>query len=111
MNLNRNYHVIKHILRYCYEIDEFCMRYSPTVETFAADNLFRDGIAMKVLQIGELATHLTKDFKLANSQIPWHEIIGMRNFAAHNYLQFSLKTLCDTIKNDIPKLKNSVKNI
>jgi uncharacterized protein with HEPN domain len=60
---------------------------------------------MNVLQIGELASHLSKDFRLAHDHIPWRDIIDMRNIAAHHYTKFSVKTLWTTIINDIPTLK------
>jgi uncharacterized protein with HEPN domain len=60
---------------------------------------------MNVLQIGELATHLSKKFRLTHAHIPWHGIIGMRNLAAHHYTKFNFQTLWVTISKDTPKLK------
>jgi uncharacterized protein with HEPN domain len=59
---------------------------------------------MHVVQIGELSVHLTDEFKLNHSEIPWKKIKDMRNFVAHNYDKLDLETLWLTIKEDMPRL-------
>ena len=60
---------------------------------------------MCVLQIGELTVHLTDDFKVKYSSMPWQDIKRMRNIAAHRYGSFDIDVLWDTIANDIPSLR------
>ena len=64
-----------------------------------------NALAMCILQIGELTTHLSSEFTDAFSEIPWKDIRGMRNVAAHHYGEFSVKYLWQTVVEDIPKLR------
>ena len=70
MNSNRDFIFIKHILQYCDRIEKAKARFKLTLEVLEADAEYKDAVSMKVLQIGELATLLSKDFKSANDQIP-----------------------------------------
>ena len=59
---------------------------------------------MSLLQIGELARHLTTEFKAAHADIPWRNIIGLRNVVVHGYGQLDMETIWATITEDIPEL-------
>lgn len=68
------------------------------------DEVYKSAISMFVLQIGELTTHLSDDFKDAYTEMPWRDIKLMRNIAAHHYGSFDIKKLFETITEDIPDL-------
>ena len=59
---------------------------------------------MSLLQIGELANHLTQDFTAAHTQIPWRRIIGLRNVVVHGYGQLDTEAVWATVTDDIPEL-------
>lgn len=59
---------------------------------------------MCILQIGELVTHLSEDFKTEYNQIPWKDLKTLRNIAAHNYGAFSPKRTWAIAKNEMPLL-------
>lgn len=48
-----------------------------------------DAILYDLLVIGEAAKALDDDFKNANDQVPWMQIVGMRNILAHEYFRVS----------------------
>ena len=54
--------------------------------------------------IGEAATRVGSEMKSSNPQVPWREIIGMRNRLTHGYDTVDLKVLWDTIAEDLPPL-------
>ena len=54
--------------------------------------------------IGEAATRVGSEMKSSNPQVPWREIIGMRNRLTHGYDTVDLKVLWDTISEDLPPL-------
>lgn len=64
-----------------------------------------------MLQIGELTTHLTSDFKQTYTGIPWIQIKALRNVVAHNYGKIDDESLWETITSDIAKLKAYCSNI
>ena len=59
---------------------------------------------MCLLQIGELARHLTADFTFVHSDIPWKNVIGLRNVVVHGYGQLDMEVVWATVTDDIPDL-------
>ena len=91
MQGSRNIDILMHIRDYCAEINH-------TMDTFGRD--------YDVLQIGELTTHFTDEFKSAYSKVPWNQIKALRNVVAHNYGKIDKETLWETLLNDIPDLND-----
>lgn len=58
------------------------------------------------MQIGELTTRLTNDFKQTYTGMPWTQIKALRNVVAHSYGKIDVESLWETITIDIPKLKD-----
>ena len=50
---------------------------------------------------GVVFTHVDKD---THPEIPWNDMIGMRNRLIHEYFRINLQTVWDTLQNDIPRL-------
>ena len=63
------------------------------------------------MQIGELTTHLTNDFKQTYTGMPWTQIKALRNVVAHSYGKIDVESLWETITIDIPKLKDYCSDI
>ncbi len=62
-------------------------------------------------QIGELAHGLTDTFKNAHTDIPWKQIVDMRNTLVHRYGTRDTRIIWDVIVNDIPRLLNQCQTI
>ncbi len=75
-------------------------------ETFSKDSVYQNAVALCVLQIGELTTHFTEEFKNTYNEMPWNQIKALRNVVAHNYGKIDKETLWETILNDIPQLQD-----
>lgn len=52
---------------------------------FADNKMARFAVERQLLVIGEAANHLSEDFRLSQPEIPWRQIIGLRNIIAHEY--------------------------
>jgi Uncharacterized conserved protein len=63
------------------------------------------------MQIGELTTHLTDDFKQTYTVMPWTQIKALRNVVAHSYGKIDVESLWETITIDIPKLQHYCSDI
>ena len=79
-------------------------------ETFVADTMRYYAIMKNVEIVGEAANMLTRDFRETNTELPWREIIGMRNVLVHGYANISNEQLWSAVKADIPVIKNAVNN-
>lgn len=102
----RDQSILKHMLSYCVDIEEIVQRFGDSYEVFSQDKAYRNACALCILQIGELAGHLSADFRAVHSEIPWKAIRAMRNVVAHAYADISFQTTWDTICTDIPALRN-----
>ncbi|GHV05089.1 hypothetical protein FACS1894217_01400 [Clostridia bacterium] len=102
---NRDIEILRKIIRYCDEARETCARLGNSLEALSADFVFKNAVAMCVLQIGELVSHLSDEVKARYPDMPWRDIKAMRNIAAHKYGDFRVTHLWDTVAGDIPELK------
>lgn len=93
MPVNRNADVLRHICSYCAEINHTIDTFGRDYEIFADNTIYQNAAALCVLQIGELTTHFTEDFKKTYSKIPWNQIKALRNIVAHNYGHIDKETL------------------
>ena len=62
----------------------------------------------RLMEIGEAVAHLSPALTLANPNIPWREISGMRNVLIHDYDNVSFAEVAGTIDNDLPALHATV---
>lgn len=61
--------------------------------------------------IGEAAKNLSKELKAKHKEIPWKEIVGMRDKLIHWYFGIKWELVWETVKNKIPELKNQLLKI
>jgi len=76
-----------------------------TYRTFCETPLLQDGVMHRLEIIGEASRNLSDPFLEEHLDIPWQDIIGMRNRIAHAYFAVDLRAVWDTAKTDIPALK------
>jgi uncharacterized protein with HEPN domain len=69
-----------------------------------SDLSFRRHAERVIEPIGEACTRLPAEIRDANPEIPWREIIGMRNWLAHGYDGIDYDILWDTISKHAPEL-------
>ena len=96
---------IKHIKRYCEDITGSINRFGDSFDTFSNDIDFYNSISMSIMQIGELSSGLSDEFKTSTREkIPWGLIKGMRNHFAHGYATMEKSDIWETATKDIPNL-------
>jgi uncharacterized protein with HEPN domain len=61
--------------------------------------------------IGEAARYIPTSFRAKHDDIPWKEMVGMRDKLIHGYFGVSLTRVWETVENDIPTLANQVRQI
>lgn len=80
-------------------------------EEFSNNLDIRDACALRALQIGENAGNLSDVVRSKYSQIPWREIIGLRNIIAHEYGDVDDEVLWEIATIDVPKLRDECRKI
>lgn len=63
-----------------------------------------DSMLFRMIQISENAKKLSAEYKIATANLPWNELIGLRNRIVHDYGNVDLRIVFDTLKYDIPLL-------
>lgn len=71
---------------------------------FAADMTRRMAIERALEIVGEAANRVPVDYRAAHREIPWAQIIGMRNALAHGYDAVRLEILFQTVQEDLGPL-------
>jgi uncharacterized protein with HEPN domain len=107
--IKKNEFYIFHIRDSINKIDSYTEKYD--FSSFNADSIIQDAVIRQFEIIGEASSKLSEDFKFKNKNIPWKEIIGMRNKLIHDYFGVNIKFVWETIKQDIPGLKTEIENI
>ncbi len=79
-------------------------------EAFEHDELIQTWIVHHLQIIGEAASTLPESFREKYPEVPWSKIIGMRNILVHNYFGVDVDVVWAVVVNDIPDLKQKIKN-
>ncbi len=58
--------------------------------------------------IGEAARAIPQDFKELHPEIPWRQIVAMRNIIAHIYFDINADRIWAVVVDDLPVLKTQV---
>ena len=85
----------RRIVRYCGNV---------AWEEFETNELLQDAVVRQLGIIGEAARRTSEDIRKAHPEIPWDDIIGMRNRLIHEYFRVDLRRVWDTVANDLPEL-------
>ena len=109
-SIDRDRNIISHMLKYCDEVETAHDDFSHSKEKFMNSSTYRNAVTMPILQIGELANHMSEEFKQQHKQIPWNEMRGIRNLMAHQYHSVDFEIIWDTSRADIPALREFCKD-
>lgn len=109
-NFERDTDLIRHMLRYCEDASEAASQ-AGTEEVFSENRVLQHAVAMCVLEIGELAKHLSDEFVQAHTEMPWRAITRMRDLYAHHYHKTDVHQLWRTAAEDLQGLRDFCKQI
>jgi len=68
------------------------------------DRLLALGLMKSIEIIGEAASKISRECRLAHPAIPWVDVIGMRNRLIHAYADIDPDVLWETVADDLPSL-------
>jgi uncharacterized protein with HEPN domain len=100
---------LQHILDAIHRIETYTHGISK--EKYLQDSLLQDGAVRQLEIIGEASTNLSQEFQEKHSEIPWGQIIGLRNRIVHAYFDINLDVTWDIVHGDIPELKKQIEHI
>lgn len=71
---------------------------------FAASKLHQSAVIRSLEVIGEAASKVSPEFQKRHPEIPWSEIVGMRNRLIHAYNEVRLDIVWEVVQNRLPPL-------
>ncbi len=80
-----------------------------TFEEMKADIMCYHAVVYNIMIIGEAANLLTKEFRAEHAEVPWRDIVDMRNVLVHGYFTTSAIFIWETYVKDLPELLKHVK--
>jgi uncharacterized protein with HEPN domain len=109
MHKNDHYLIIS-MLETIEKIERYTAKYRTAEDLYANDRDF-DATMMNFIVLGEVCGKLSEDIKTNNLQIDWTKIYGLRNIIAHQYFGINVDIVWQIINNDLPTLKNDLRNM
>ncbi len=100
---------LRHILDSIVAIEGYVKDVSK--KKFLSSPQLQDAVLRRLEVIGEAAKNLPASFKGKYYTLPWRKIEGMRNFIIHEYFGVDLELVWNTVKKDIPALKENASAI
>jgi uncharacterized protein with HEPN domain len=82
-----------------------------TQAQFEASGLNYDATLWNVQLFGEAAKNIPEQIRKQMPEIPWRELIGMRNRLAHGYFGVNHTILWQVVSVETPKLYQSLQHI
>ena len=75
---------------------------------YLASQGLQEQVELNMLHLGEASAHVSDCVKDAHAEIPWHEMVGMRNVLAHEYFRVNPIVLFETVKSQFPLLEQQL---
>jgi uncharacterized protein with HEPN domain len=80
-------------------------------QTFEEDELVQGWFLRHLQIIGEAARALPEDVRALAPEVPWQEIIGMRNVLVHGYFEIDTDVVWNAATRDVLALKPAVERL
>lgn len=100
---------LHHILDAIQQIREYTRE--ATAEGFLRDRLLQDGVLRQLEIIGEASRNLSSECRETNPDVPWSDMIGMRNRLIHAYFNVSLEIVWEVVENEMTPLEHQIRQI
>lgn len=100
---------IQHIIM---EAEEACaFAENMSLADFTKDRRTVKAIVRSVEIIGEAASKISDEIQNTYPEIPWKQIVGMRNRLIHVYFDIDYRMVWQTVKENLPPLIDKLKRI
>jgi uncharacterized protein with HEPN domain len=80
-------------------------------QAFEQSELIQVWFTQNLQIIGEASRVLSPAIRTQHPEIPWTNIIGMRNILTHNYFEIDLDVVWVVVEQELPSLKQNVEAI
>ena len=75
-------------------------------DDFVRNVQLQDAVIRRIEILGEAARRVSAQFREQHPEIPWSDMIGVRNWLAHGYDDVDLDLVWVTVQEEVPELLN-----
>lgn len=93
------------------EVAEGRLQFAEEAADKAAIRVAVDAILYNLVVIGEAVNALPEEVLAAAPHVPWREVVGMRNFLAHEYFKVLTVVVRKTINAPLAQLRNACEEL
>lgn len=102
-------HFLEDIVEAFEKIQRYCNNL--TAEQFIHNSLIVDAVLRNLEVIGEAANNLSPEIRKQNPDIPWSQMIGLRNIVIHEYFGVDLGIIWHIVSKNIPETYPLIVNL
>jgi uncharacterized protein with HEPN domain len=78
---------------------------------FLRSELIQNWMVNHISMIGEACRALPGEFQSHHAEVPWADIVAMRNLLVHHYFGIDKDAVWAVVERDIPELKVNIQSI
>ncbi len=94
------------------EMIEAIHRHQPVDEAaFVGDEVLFTAVVHWIQTIGEAASGVSEELRERHPQVPWRQIVDMRNLLAHGYRHVDPSIVWQVVVRDLPPLDAEIRKI
>jgi uncharacterized protein with HEPN domain len=79
-----------------------------TLEQFKTNELVIDAVVRNLEIVGEASRMMPEEGKKKLSNLPWNNMVGLRNRIIHEYFGVDLNIIWYIVKNELPSVENQI---
>ena len=79
--------------------------------SFIQDPKTLDAVIRNFEIIGEATKRVSSEVRIANPEIPWKQMAGLRDKLIHEYIKVNLQLIWDVVTDILPEQKNQIERI
>lgn len=100
--------ILLSMIEKCNRLIELCKEYSDA--EIENNYIYSDAVQFEFEKLYEDSTRLSGELRINHQDLHIYDLRAIRNRVAHDYESVSLRILLDTVRNDIPQLKETIDN-
>lgn len=78
------------------------------VEDLETTTMLQDAIVRQLTILGEAAARVSDEYRATCPDVPWRDVVGMRNRLVHDYWDTDVGEVWRTVTNDLPRLVDTL---
>ena len=102
---------IKKIIEYCEATASDIEYFGDDYNEYLTNDHYQRACAFNIIQIGEYIGRLSDEFKDKHPEIAWNSLKAMRNIHAHDYENVIEHLVWETMKVELPELKEYLEKL